>query len=156
MSRLPELNTLLALIDFSPATDRVEALAQALARRGVSKVYLLHVAPPEPDFVSYRPGPQSVRDQVADAWRGEHARLQEMAERLRGRGVDAVALQVQGSLIETVLDQAGRLRADLVVASFHRHGALRRLAVGDTLGKIMEGLGCPIVVVPERPEERQP
>jgi nucleotide-binding universal stress UspA family protein len=147
----PGIRTVLALVDFSEATARVESFAAAMASRFGARLCLLHVAPPEPDFIGYRPGPQSVRDGVAEAWRAEHARLHEMAERLRGRGLDAFALQVQGPLVDVVVDQARRLDADLVVASFHRHGVVHRIAVGDTLGQIMDRLPCPVLVVPQRP-----
>ena len=50
-------------------------------------VWLVHVAPPDPDFVGYGTGPEGVRSQVAVEHHERHLKVQDLAERLRSKGV---------------------------------------------------------------------
>jgi len=65
----PTFSSILVLIDLAPSTPKVLAAALRLARCTGARLCLLHVEPPEPDFVGYRAGPQTVRDSLADEWR---------------------------------------------------------------------------------------
>jgi nucleotide-binding universal stress UspA family protein len=113
-----------------------------------AKVYLLHVAPPEPEFVGYDPGPQSVRDTVAKSRHDEHRRLQELEKQMVDQGVQAAALLVQGFAVEKILSEAARLGADLVVMGSHGHGALRQILVGSATDGVLRKATCPVVIVP--------
>jgi len=144
-----EFSNILVLIDFSPATDRVVALSIQLAKRMGARLCLLHVEPPEPDFVGYGAGPQVVRDTLAGEWRGEHKKLQALGDQARATGLDVLTLQIRKSLVEAVVDEASKQESDLVVASSSRHGAIHRLFHGDTLRDIAVNLSCPILLVPE-------
>jgi nucleotide-binding universal stress UspA family protein len=68
---------LLAAVDFSPVSERVLEVARELAWDEGARVLLLHVAEPDPAFVGYEAGPQVVRDQVAEEFRGQRKALQE-------------------------------------------------------------------------------
>ena len=59
------MKTILAAIDFSDVTEGLVHKAGELSRACGATLYLLHIEPPEPDFVGYGAGPQHVRDQVA-------------------------------------------------------------------------------------------
>ena len=141
------IRTIVALVDFSDQTPRVESVATELARRCGARLCFLHVAPPEPDFVGYEPGPPTVRHELAAQWRREHADVQEIARRAKEAGVEAMGLQIQGPQVDAIVKEATRLQADLVIAAFHRHGVLHRLAVGDSLRQLAERLPCPLTVV---------
>lgn len=74
-------------MDFSPVTDRVIETAVGLPRAVHGGITLLHVARPEPDFIGYEAGPQSVRDRVAAEFRGQRHTLQDLANRIRAAGI---------------------------------------------------------------------
>ncbi|MFN3875724.1 MAG: universal stress protein [Flavobacteriales bacterium] len=142
------MRTLLAAIDFSPVSDRVIELGAQLARLNSGKLWLLHVAAPEPDFVGFKTGPQSVRDHLAAELRKAHAELQEKTARLAADGLDAAALMVQGPAAETILHEAGRLGADAIVVGSHGHGALFRAIVGSVSEQVLADSRVPVIVVP--------
>jgi nucleotide-binding universal stress UspA family protein len=144
------MKKLLAAIDFSNATEGVVTQAAALAESFSAELTLIHVAAPDPDFVGYDAGPDSVREARADELRFEHRKLQEIAERLRGRGIAAKALLIQGPTIEKILDEAKHLRADAIVIGSHGHGALHRALLGSVSEGVMRGTTCPVHVVPSR------
>ena len=85
---------ILVAVDLSPASSRVVEAAGRVAKLTGAKVYLLHAAEPEPDFVGYDAGPEVVRTQVAHELRREHRDVQALAEELRNDGLDATALLV--------------------------------------------------------------
>lgn len=140
--------SIVVALDFSEVSERQLGIVVRLAKDSDSKVYLLHVAEPEPDFVGYQTGPEVVRDQVAEEYHREHRQLQAFAEALRAQGVDATALLIQGSIVEAVLEQAEALDAGLIVVGSHGHGAAYDLLVGSISAGIIRKADVPVVVVP--------
>jgi nucleotide-binding universal stress UspA family protein len=144
------VNGILAAIDFSGGTREVQSTAVELARAFDCALWLLHVAAPEPDFIGYDPGPQTVRDQRAEELRAEHRRLQQEADALRERGIEATALLIQGPTVEKILAEAERLEVDVVVIGSHGHGALRRALLGSVSEGVVRGARCRVMIVPSR------
>lgn len=142
---------LLVPVDLSPATDAVLALVRRLAARESAAVVLLHVAAPDPEFVGYEAGSEGVRNQVAHEYREQHRILQSHADALRGAGIDATALLVRGPTAQTILHEATRLAADLVVMATHGHGAVFDLVVGSVSQAVLRGARVPVLLVPVRP-----
>ena len=130
----------------SPTIRRVQELADAFT----SKVWLLHVVPPT------APAPFNV-DQVklregrADELRQEHGYLQGLAQCLRDRGVKAAALLIEGPTVETLLDKARLLEADLIILGCHRHGPLFSAMLGAPGESLHRRCPCSIMFVPENP-----
>ncbi|GAG43809.1 unnamed protein product [marine sediment metagenome] len=144
------MKKLLAALDFSPVSDQVAAQAAFLAEAFSAELTLLHVAAPDPDFVSYEAGPQTVRDTRARKLSDEHRKLQELADELRGRGIPTKALLIQGPTVETILDETKKLGADTIVIGSHGHGALHRALLGSVSEGVVRQASCPIHVVPSR------
>jgi nucleotide-binding universal stress UspA family protein len=135
-------------VDFSDVTPKAVEVAVHLARVFSASLTLLHVASPNPDFVGYEPGPQSVRDQVARHLHEEHRQLQELDRQVETAGLKSTALLVQGYPAEKILQEAARLGADLIVVGSHGRGALRQLLVGSVTDGVLRGAKCPVLVVP--------
>lgn len=144
---------ILVPIDFSPVTTQVLGHASVLAAGLGGRLYLVHVAAPDPEFVGYDAGPQTVRDQVARKYREQHQQLQAEADALRAGGLDAVAVLVQGPSVETILSEAERVCADLIVMGSHGHGAVYRLLAGSVSQGVLRRAPCPVLVVPASPPD---
>ena len=142
--------SILVPIDFSDVTDRVLEEASLAARARNAKVWLLHVAMPEPDFVGFEGGPDVVRDQVAKEYREEHRRVQEYAARLEEDGVEVTALLVQGPTVQTILDEADHHGAEMIVMGSHGHGTLYQVIVGSVSEGVIRKTKCPVLLVPAR------
>jgi len=141
---------ILAAIDFSPVTEQV---LQALERVGTSMpahVWLVHVAPPDPDFVGYGTGPEGVRSQVAVEHHERHRELQNHADRLRRAGVETTALLVQGATVATLIGEAERLAAEVIVLGSHGHGRIYDLLVGSVAEGVVRESSLPVLLVPAR------
>lgn len=142
--------SILVAVDFSESSRRLIDHARSLANSYPGKIWLLHVTEPEPDFVGYRVGPQSVRDGMAQHFHEEHKQLQCWAEDLRSSGLDCTALLVQGSSASTILSEASRLGAGVIVIGSHGKGPVHRLLVGSTSEGVLRGSTVPVFVVPTR------
>ncbi len=139
---------ILAAVDFSPASTSVLAALRRMAAAFSARVFLVHVAPPDPAFVGYEAGPDAVRGQVAAEHRARHQQLQELAAGLRGDGVDVTALMLQGATVATLLAQAERLEADLVVLGSHGHRPIYELLVGSVAEGVVRAGKLPVLLVP--------
>ena len=142
------MKTILAPVDFSDVTRTVVESATGIAKAFQASLYLLHVAPPDPDFVGYEPGPQSVRDTVAGKIRREHHELQELESGVKSKGVDVHALLVQGPTTDKILQEAKRLHVEMIVIGSHGHGALQKLLMGSVAAGILRKVPCPVLIVP--------
>lgn len=139
---------ILACVDLSKSTEKIVKRAVEIADAVSAKLWLLHIAEPEPDFIGYEVGPQSVRDSLSVKFHEQHRMLQEIAERVRKEGVDATALLVQGSTVETILAKAGKLSADMIVVGTHGRGAMYQLLVGSVSEGLLHNAECPLLIVP--------
>ena len=139
---------LLVALDLAAATDEIVDNAAVLARKLPAEIWLLHVAEPDPDFVGFEVGPQAVRDSVAEDLRAEHRHVQELADRLKGEGLKAHPLFVQGSTAETILRKANELDADMIVVGSHGRGAMYQLLVGSVSEAVLHSAKIPVLVVP--------
>ncbi len=142
------MRRLLAAIDFSPISARVVDQAASLAAAFSAELTILHVAAPDPDFVGYAAGPQTVRDARARELRAEHRKLQEVAETLRDREIATRALLIQGPTAEQILAEAKRLEAGMIVVGSHGHGSLYRALLGSVSEDVVRAAVCPVLVVP--------
>jgi len=139
---------LLVGIDLSQCTDKTVEKAGNLARALSAKIWLLHVADPEPDFVGYDGTSQYDRDVRARKFHKEHTELQLIAEKLRMEGLDATALQVQGATAEKILEEASKLNADMVIVGSHGRGAMYQLLVGSVSQEVLRRAICPVLIIP--------
>ena len=139
---------LLVAVDFSGSSRRVIDYAKDLARVLAAKVWLLHVAEPDPEFVGYEVDPPVMRDTVARRFHKEHQELQLVSQELRSQGLECEAILVQGPTIETILHEVEKLSVDMVVIGSHGKGVLRHLLVGSTSEGVLKKSSIPVLVVP--------
>ncbi len=142
------MKRILIAMDFSPVTARLVEVALSLCADREARVLLVHVADPEPDFVGYRPGPQTVRDTVAEELREEQQALRDWEHKLRDQGLAVEGRCIQGIVVETLLAEAEKFDAELIVMGSHGHGALRHLLLGSVSEAMLKKSHIPLLVVP--------
>ena len=142
------MSHILAAIDFSAQTQSVLNTAEQLAKALNFRLTVLHVAAPDPDFVGYSVGPQTVRDTRAQALHAERNTIHTIVEDLAGRGIDAHGLLASGVTIEKIIEEAQRFGCSLIVLGSHGHGAIFDMLMGSTSSGVLRHATCPVVVVP--------
>lgn len=144
------MKNIVAALDFSERTEAVISLASAQAKAFGAHLWLVHVAAPEPGFVGYDAGPQSVRDNVAKHIRERHREIQELADKVRATGTETTALLIRGSTIKALLAEAERLEADLIVLGSHGHGLMHRVLLGSVSQAVLQKSTIPVLLIPHR------
>jgi nucleotide-binding universal stress UspA family protein len=142
------MKNLIVAIDFSNQTQRVLNVAEQMGMSLGARIWLVHIADPDPEFVGYEAGPDVVRDQVAKKLQKNHTELQECATRLRDQGLDATALSIQGPTVDRILSEAKKLEADMIIMGSHGHGAMYRVLLGSVSEGVLHRAGVPVLIVP--------
>lgn len=142
------MRNILVPVELDEANERIVAHAADLTGADDPQLWLLHVAAPDPAFVGYEAGPQYIRDLRADELRSEHALLQRWRDQLIDRGLRAQALLVQGITAEAIIEQAGRVHADLIVMGSHGRHGLRKALLGSVCADVLQANKFPVLVVP--------
>ena len=139
----------LIALDLSVSSDKViEAAKCILLNNNPTESWLIHVADPEPDFAGNKIAVHSDRMALANQFHEEHKSLQNTAKELRQENIDCIALLVQGSFADTILDKANELDVDIIVVGSHGKGMAKQLLVGSTSEAILESSKIPVLVVP--------
>jgi nucleotide-binding universal stress UspA family protein len=73
-----------------------------------------------------------------------------MAGRLRDAGHEVNALLVQGPTVQTILEQAEKLGAEVIVVGSHGRGKLFDLVVGSVSAGVIRKSPIPVLGVPAR------
>ena len=139
---------LLVAVDLSEATEIIVKKAEEIAIALSAKLWIIHNAEPEPDFVEFVSDPLTARENLSRRFHAEHRQIQEIANRLRKSGLDTTALLVHGPTVEYILKEASELDVDMIVVGTHGRGAMYQLLVGSVSEGILHKSQCPILVVP--------
>lgn len=142
------MKNILVSIDFNEQEKLLLDKALELGKAFDAKVWLVHIAAPEPEFVGYGVGPQYVRAMRASELREEHQLLQKYTEKLVSKGVESEALLVQGATVEMVIKEAQKLKADLIIAGHHDHNFLYKAFMESVSGGIIKKSKIPLLLVP--------
>ncbi len=122
---------LLVAVDFSDSSQQIIEYMKEFAKFVSNKIWLVHVAEPDPEFVGYEVDPPEMRDAVARRFHKEHQQLQQLGHELRSEGLDCVALLVQGSTVETILGEIEKLSVDMVILGSHGKGISQAPSCGE-------------------------
>ncbi len=142
------MKNILVTVDFDIKTKNLLLQASQLAEKFKSKIWIMHVAAPDPDFVGYKAGPEYVEEQRAKDLRKEHKMVQSYAQQLKKKRLNAVGLLVQGATVETVLNESKKLKIDLIIIGSHKHSFLYRAFAEVTSSSIIKKSKIPLLVVP--------
>ncbi|MBK6265078.1 universal stress protein [Marivirga sp. S37H4] len=142
------MKNILLSIDFNGNEHLLIEQAFLFANSFDAKIWLLHVAAPDPDFVGYEPGPQYIRDSRAEDLRKEHQLLQKYANELNARGVEAEGLLIQGPTIEMVIEESEKLEIDMIIIGHQEHNFLYKVFIGSVSDEIVQKSTIPVLLVP--------
>ena len=139
---------LLVAVDLSESTQTIVEKVEEINKEYPAKVWILHNAEPEPDFVEFKVDPLAARETLAKKFHNEHRQIQEIANRLRKAGLDATALLVHGATVEAILKEASDLDVDMIVVGTHGRGAMYQLLLGSVSEGVLHKSRYPVLVIP--------
>jgi nucleotide-binding universal stress UspA family protein len=133
-------------VDFSDNTDKLINQAIDLAKGFSSNVFLIHVESPNED-VSGRDSTEGV-DEIQQLYHGETALLNNLAQTIRDHNIETHAIFVEGVIVDSILEEARRVNANVIIAGTHRHNAIEGLFLGGVSQGIVKQSSCPVFLVP--------
>lgn len=142
------MKNILVSIDFDDKEQMLVNKALEFGKAFNAKIWLIHIAAPDPDFVGYDVGPQYIRDARADELKDEHKLLQKFAEHLNQNNVEAEGLLVQGATTEMIIKEAKKLKTDLIIAGHTKRNFLYQTFIGSISENIIKETDIPVLVVP--------
>jgi len=142
------MRNLLVSVDLSEMSGAVVERAACIAQSSVSKLWLMHVAPPSKSSVPFNLDRDILRTQVAKQLRLQRHQLRDLADQLRRERIDVVTRFVSGTVSTTILAEAERIRAELIIMGSHGHGNVYHALFGGVGQKVMRRATCPVMLVP--------
>jgi nucleotide-binding universal stress UspA family protein len=122
--------------DFSENAERAFEQFRYL-QEATQEATLLHVTPPER---------RSEPDVVEDA----EARLEELADRLEGMGIETRTAVREGETVEQILAAEAEFQPTTILMGSRGRSRIRRLLLGSTSEKVTARASCNVLLVPPR------
>ncbi len=142
------MKNILVAIDFKGHEQLLIDKAYELAEAFHAKIWLIHIAAPNPDYVGYEAGPQNIRDNRATQLKKEHKLLESYSNELDKKGIDTEGLLVQGATIEMIIDESIKLNIDLIIVGHSEHNILYKALFGRVSRNIIKNSKIPVLIVP--------
>lgn len=144
------MKTILAPVDFSPATASVVAQATTLARLLQARLVLLSVVQAPVIVSEFTPMMGNTTEFVDAAKNSAAARLEQLRQEVPPEISPVQIETVEGLAAQAIADAAQRLAADYVVMGSHGHTAFYDLVIGSTTHGVIQRAKCPVVIVPAK------
>ncbi|MEX2044290.1 MAG: universal stress protein [Opitutus sp.] len=144
------MKTILVAVDSSSVGDAVVAEAQALARSADGRIVLLTVVQPPVITSEYAPMIENFEAITEAGKKAAEKRLLELKSGLDAGGIATETVQLTGSPVAHILQQADTRGADYIVMGSHGHTALYDLLVGSTTHGVLLRSKCPVLIVPPK------
>lgn len=145
---MKELKNILVAVDFNDAVGELLGYAEGMAEKFGAKIWVVHVAEPDSDMIGVETGPQYIRNFKAEDLRDVHRNLQTICKTFLGEEVTYEALLIQGSTVETVLEEARKLKSDLLIVGTHKYSFLHNLLQERVSLKLLKKANIPVLAIP--------
>jgi nucleotide-binding universal stress UspA family protein len=142
------MKNILVAIDFDENLDYLVRHALRFGRAFDAKIWLMHIAAPDPEFVGYDVGPQYIRDSRASVLREEHKIIEKLTDHLHEQGCEAEGLLIQGATIEMILEESEKLNVEMIIAGHHDRSFLYNALVGSVSAQLMKNAKIPVLIIP--------
>lgn len=142
------MKNILVSIDFNNNEKLLVDKALEMAKAFDAKIWLLHVAAPEPEFIGFGVGPQYIRDSRADELRKEHRILADYADLIRQENQECEGLLIQGATTDMILEEAAKLNIDLIITGYHDHNFLYKAFFGSVAKGVIKKSTIPVMLIP--------
>lgn len=144
------MKKILVPVDFSDLSTEVIEKAGEIAKAFDGEVYILHISVLRTFFTDDTSDLPLVNDPGLEELIREDRDLKAMVHYLHERGIRAKSDLIHGPVVSTIIDQALKFEADLIVVGSHSHGFLFRAIIGSVSDGIMRNSPCPVMIVPQR------
>jgi len=149
------IKRILVPIDLSANSLAGLDYAVALAKAVRAEIYVLYVVEPLYYAMSEFAAP-AVGELLEEQRRSSRAELTRLEQRYAARKVPLRILQQVGTAHQTVVANAKRLKADLIVMATHGRTGVSHFLLGSVAERVVRAASCPVLTVrPSRTSRRK-
>ena len=141
---------IIAAIDRSEYADRVIEFTRRVAEGRQAEVLLIQVAPREPDIFGHQLVRKVITEPVPEELRDRRELLDRCAKALDAAGVACETLLIRGKPAATIVREAERWGAEMIVIGSQGRDMLYRKTLGSVSEAVVRSARCPVLVVPLR------
>jgi len=142
------MKNILVAIDIGDQEEVLIEKAIELAEKFNSKIWIVHASAPDPDFVSFEAGPQSVRDERAKSLHKENRIIGTLSDKVKSKGLESAGLLIRGVTVDVILEESEKLKAELLIIGHKKHGFIEKLIRGSVSGGVLQHSKIPVMTVP--------
>jgi len=142
------MKNILVAIDIGDQEEVLIEKAIELAEKFNSKIWIVHASAPDPDFVSFEAGPQSVRDERAKSLHKENRIIGTLSDKVKSKGLESAGLLIRGVTVDVILEESEKLNAELLIIGHKKHGFIEKLIRGSVSGGVLQHSKIPVMTVP--------
>jgi len=139
---------ILAAVDRSEISRAVLEMTIQIAGDSGAEVLLVNVAPRAPDALGHQIKRKVISDPVPEELLDRRELLDTHAAELTAGGIDCDTLLIRGNAGRTLLREAERWGANLIIMGSHGRGALYKKVMGSVSEAVLQGRQFPVLVVP--------
>jgi nucleotide-binding universal stress UspA family protein len=144
------IRRILVALDGSELAEFILPYAEAMMKQsdpGSIEILLLSVCDPTLPATYYAPAPCDWDEMVQDWKRQDERYLAKIEKQLRGSGLNVRSEMLTGKPAETIVEDASKNRASLIVMSTHGRSGLGRWVFGSVSEKVLHGVTIPILLL---------
>lgn len=143
---------ILVPVDGSPTAAKGMMEAIKIAKEGRAKLLLLHVVEEYSAFAVPEAGVNigPILDSMRQAGKSTLVRIARSAERAGAQPQSVLVENFGGRVADTIVEQAKRLRADLIVMGTHGRRGVNRVLLGSDADVVVRYSPVPVLLVPAR------
>lgn len=142
------MKNILVTIDFNNNEKALLDKAVEMAKCFEAKIWLLHVAAPEPEFIGFGVGPQYIRDTRAEELRKEHRLMSDYTELIKLEHQECEGLLINGATIEMIIEETQKLAIDLIIIGHHEHHFMYKAFFGSVASGVIKKANIPVLIIP--------
>jgi len=142
------MKNIMVAIDADERSGVLMDNAIELGKKFDSKIWIVHIATPGTGYVGLMVTPQYISTLHKSEFKAEHELLHKYEIKVRNEGLEAEGILINGPTVEMVLEEAGKLNAELIIIGSHEHSFLHNALLGTTSAHLIKKSGIPVLVVP--------
>lgn len=144
------MKKILVPVDFSDMTPNVLIFAIQEAKENDGTIIVLHVATPNPIYSGSETEPPLIQTYMAEELHREQGELDAIVAYIKLQGIEAQSILRQGPIIDTIMDEAKEIKADMIIMGKESHGLLYRTLLGTTSEGVIRRTHIPVLIIPEK------
>jgi len=144
------MKKILVPVDFSDMTTDVLIYAIRMAKENEASIVVLHVASPNPIYSGAETEPPLLQTYMVEELTREQGELDAMVAHIKSQGIEASSTLLQGPIIDTIMDEANEIKADMIIMGKESHGLLYRTLLGTTSEGVIRRTHIPVLIIPDK------